>query len=128
LNKAITDARQRKDSVVSILIKDFKIPKKDIGKSLSNYYKVQFIEFNSTFPIPGELLTGLKVPFMRNNVWVPIRLEEGKVAIAVDNPHDLQKIDEIKALFPGKQLKYYVALKKTFWSSSNFLPMMKKSC
>jgi type II secretory ATPase GspE/PulE/Tfp pilus assembly ATPase PilB-like protein len=111
LNKAITDARQRKDSVVATLIKDFKIPKKDIGKSLSNFYKVPFIEYNSTFPIPGELLTGLKVPFMRNNVWVPIRLEEGKVAIAVDNPHDLQKIDEIKALFPGKQLKYYIALK-----------------
>jgi len=111
LNKAIAGARQRKDSVVSILMKDFKIPKKDIGKSLSNYYKVPFIEYSSVLPIPGELLSGLKVPFMRNNVWVPIRTEEGKVAIAVDNPHDLQKIDEIKALFPGKQLKYYISLK-----------------
>jgi len=112
LNKAIANARQRKDTVVSVLMKDFKIPKKDIGKSLSNYYKVPFIAYNSALPIPGDLLTGLKVPFMRNNIWVPIRLEEGKVVIAVDNPHDLQKIDEIKGLFPGKQLKYYVSLKE----------------
>ena len=111
LNKAIADARARKEQVAAVLIKDLKIPKKEVGQSLSRYYKAPFIEFSSTVPIPGELLAGLKVPFMRNNVWVPLRLEGEKILIAVDNPHDLQKIDEIKALFPGRQLKFAVTLR-----------------
>jgi type II secretory ATPase GspE/PulE/Tfp pilus assembly ATPase PilB-like protein len=54
----------------------------------------------------------LKVPFMRNNVWVPLCVENGKTVIVVDNPHDLQKIDEIKALFSGKQIKFCVSFKE----------------
>jgi hypothetical protein len=34
LSKAVVDARKQKKSVTDILMKEFKIPKKDIGKSL----------------------------------------------------------------------------------------------
>jgi type II secretory ATPase GspE/PulE/Tfp pilus assembly ATPase PilB-like protein len=110
LNNAIADARKGKRSVPDVLMKDLKIPKAEVGKSLSRYYKTPFIEYNSQIPIPGELLSGLKVPFMRNNVFVPVRMEEGKVLIAIDNPNDLQKIDQIKVLFPGKPVTFCVAL------------------
>jgi len=111
LDTAIGDARNAKESVESVLIKEFKITKQDIGKSLSKFYNVPFVEFNKNVPIPGELLTNLKVPFLRKNFWVPLRTENGKVVIAVDNPHDLQKIDVIKSLFPGKGLSFCVALR-----------------
>jgi type II secretory ATPase GspE/PulE/Tfp pilus assembly ATPase PilB-like protein len=111
LNKAIADARTKKEPIEAILMREYRLPKDEIGKSLSKYYKVPFIEYVSNFAIPGDLLAGLKVPFMRNNYWVPLRMEEDCPAIAVDNPHDLKKIDEIKALFPGKKLKFYVALR-----------------
>ena len=110
LNKAIADARKGKRSVPDVLMKDLKIPKAEVGKSLSRYYKTPFVEYNAQIPIPGELLSGLKVPFMRNNVFVPVRMEEGKVLIAIDNPNDLQKIDQIKVLFPGKPVTFCVAL------------------
>lgn len=112
LTKAITDARQRKESVESVLLKEYKIPKTEVGESLSRYYKIPFISFNATHPIPGELLSGLKVPFMRNNVWVPVKTDENHPVIAIDDPHDLKRIDEIKSLFPGRQLKFVVALKQ----------------
>jgi type II secretory ATPase GspE/PulE/Tfp pilus assembly ATPase PilB-like protein len=111
LNKAIADARTKKEPIEGLLMREYRVPKEEIGKSLSKYYKVPFIEYVSTFAIPGDLLAGLKVPFMRNNFWVPLRKEDDCPAIAVDNPHDLKKIDEIKALFPGKKLKFYVALR-----------------
>jgi len=38
--------------------------------------------------------------------------EEGSVLIAIDNPHDLQRVGEIKSLFPGQKLKFCVALKQ----------------
>ena len=112
LVKAIADASQRKEPVSAVLMKDFKIPKKEIGSALEKYFKTNFIEFNNNYPIPGDLMTGLKVPFMRNNIWVPLKSEDKKVVIAVDDPHDLKKIDEIKALFPGRPVTFYVSLKQ----------------
>ncbi|MFH1981390.1 MAG: GspE/PulE family protein [Pseudomonadota bacterium] len=111
LDKAISEARQAKSSIESILMADYKIPKSEIGKSLSNFYKVPFVEFNKNAPIPGELLRGLKVPFMKSNNFVPLRTEDGKVIVLTDNPNDLQKADSIRMLFPGKTLSFHVSMK-----------------
>ncbi len=111
LDKAITQARQRKEPIEDILMGELKIPKNEIGKSLSKFYKVPFVEYNKNTPIPGELLAKLKVAFMKNNTFVPLRVEDGKVIIAIDNPNDLQRIDSIKMLFPGKPIGFSVALK-----------------
>ena len=112
LTQAIAGAAQRKEPVSAVLMKDFKIPKKEIGNALEKYFKTSFIEYNSSYPIPGDLMAGLKVPFMRNNIWVPLKTDGNKVVIAVDNPYDLKKIDEIKALFPGRPVTFYVGLKQ----------------
>jgi type II secretory ATPase GspE/PulE/Tfp pilus assembly ATPase PilB-like protein len=112
LTKALTDSRQRKEPIESTLLREYKIPKTELGESLARYYKVPFIAYNATAPIPGDLLAGLKVPFMRNNVWVPVRTEEKVPVVAIDDPHDLKRIDEIKSLFPGRRLKFVVALKQ----------------
>ena len=112
LNKAIADARQRKESVEAVLIREYKVPKAEMGESLSRYYKVPFVAYNATAPIPGELLSGLKVPFMRTNTWVPLRSEDKQPVIAIDDPFDLRRIDEIKSLFAGRRLKFLVALKQ----------------
>jgi len=112
LDKAIADARAGKASVETVLMSDFKIPKKEIGKSLSQFHKVPFVEYDPDLPIPVRLLTNIKVPFMRNNVWVPLKIEDGNIVIAIDDPGDLQKIGEIKTLFSNKTLLFNVALKQ----------------
>ena len=112
LDMAIADARRRREPVEAILMSDLKISKQDIGKSLSQFYKVPFAEYNTNTPVPGELIAGLKVPFMRNYAWVPLRKEDEKIVIAIDNPYDLQKVGEIKSLFAGKSLYFNVALKQ----------------
>jgi len=112
LDKATTEARQGKAPVEQVLIDGLKISKEDVGKSLSHHYNVPFEPYSEQAVIPGELLTGLKVPYMRQNVWVPLRSEDGKVIIAVDNPSNLDRLDMIRRLFPGKQLSFNVALKK----------------
>ncbi|MCD6139054.1 MAG: GspE/PulE family protein [Deltaproteobacteria bacterium] len=111
LDKAILTARQAKQDVESILMQNYKIPKTDIGKALSYYYKVPFVEYNERTPIPGDLLPGLKISFMQKNYWVPIGRDGDKVVIAIDNPYHLQKIDMIRSLFAGKSLVFHVALK-----------------
>lgn len=114
LDKAVLEARKTRQDVETLLMKAYKISKKDIGQALSHYYRVPFVEYNERVPIPGDLLAGLKVPFMKKNSWVPIgQDQEGKkVIIAIDNPYHLQKVDMIKPLFPGKEIMFHVALKE----------------
>jgi type II secretory ATPase GspE/PulE/Tfp pilus assembly ATPase PilB-like protein len=112
LEKAVADARQRREPIEKILMADFKVPKPEIGKSLSRFYKAPFVDYNKNAPIPGELLARVKVPFMKSNAFVPLRVEEGRVLVAIDNPHDLQRVDNIRMLFAGQQVSFAVALRE----------------
>jgi type II secretory ATPase GspE/PulE/Tfp pilus assembly ATPase PilB-like protein len=117
LDKAVSDARQTKKEIESVLMENYKISKKDLGKALSHYYKVPFVEYNERIPIPGELLAGLKVSFMKRNYWVPMgKDDEDNIIIAIDNPFHLQKIDVIKPLFARQRLVFHVALKEDILS------------
>jgi type II secretory ATPase GspE/PulE/Tfp pilus assembly ATPase PilB-like protein len=113
LEKASTKARTQKKSVDEILLTEFSIPKDDIGESLARYYNVNYIKFDTTMTIPGELMRGLKVPFLRSNSWVPVRTDEdGDPVIAIDNPEDIQRISDIRSLFPGRKIKYAFSFKE----------------
>jgi len=126
LEKAIIQARQKKVAIESILISDLKIAKKDVLASLSQFYDVEAVEFTQTIPIPGELLAGLKMPFMSKHFWVPLREEDNKIVIAIDDPHDQQRIGEMRALFPGKTLKFCVALKQDILEIIKFFSQDEK--
>jgi type II secretory ATPase GspE/PulE/Tfp pilus assembly ATPase PilB-like protein len=126
LDKAVEDARIRKIDVEDLLVDEIKISKKDIGRSLSKYYRIPFVSFNANVPIPGELLIGLKIPFMRKNYWVPLCIEEGKVVIAIDNPYDIRKVDEIKSLFPVRPIKFCVAIRSDILAFVNMFTQDEK--
>ena len=112
LDMAIAGARKRKEPVEAVLMSDLNISRQDIGKSLSEFYKVPFVTYDANTPIPSKLLAGLKIPFLRNYAWVPLRKEDEKIVIAIDNPYDLQKVGEIKTLFAGQPVCFNVALKQ----------------
>ncbi len=111
LNQAIAASREKRIPIQKILTDEFKIAPKDIAEALSRYYDLPLVRYSETLPIPGELLRGLKVGFMKNNAWVPIRSEKEEVLIAIDNPEDMQRVDEIRTLFPGRKIKLAFALR-----------------
>jgi len=112
LNNAVAKSREKREPVENVLISDLKISKKEVGTALSQYFDMPLVEYSNNLAIPGELLQGLKVKFMRNNTWVPIRSENGDVVIAIDNPDDIRRVDEIKTLFPRKNIKLNIAVKE----------------
>jgi len=126
LEKAIVKARQKSVAVDSILISDLKISKRDLLASLSQFYDVAAVEFTQNISIPGELLAGLKLPFLRKNFWVPLREEDDGIVVAIDNPHDQQRVGEMRVLFPGKKLKFCVALKQDILEIINFFSQDEK--
>ena len=111
LRKALLDADHSNEPIESVLLNQLKIPKQTIGRSLSQFFKVPFLEYDPDTPVPDELLSRVKVSFMHRNVWVPLRNESGRIVIAIDNPADLQKTNEIKSIFKKDgPIHYCVAL------------------
>ncbi|MCF8110690.1 MAG: Flp pilus assembly complex ATPase component TadA [Desulfobacteraceae bacterium] len=109
LERATAEAREGNIPIENYLMDNLKISKRDVLESLSRYYDIPWIEFRNDLPIPSELLRGLNVPFMKKNAWVPIRSENGEVFIALDNPDDIKRLDEIKTLFPGRTVRLAIA-------------------
>lgn len=112
LKRAILDALKEGVSIEFYLMNQLDIPKKQIGASLGNYYQVPFIEFSENLSPPKQILKNIKTSFMRTNMWVPVRMNSGKVLVAVDDPHNFQKIGEIKSLFPNNPIEICVAFEE----------------
>ncbi len=112
LKQASATARAKRVPIEDTLMENYKISKSDIGMALGRYYGLDFIEFTANFRKPEELLVNLKEDFLRKNIWVPLRKDgEDEVVIAIDNPQNLMKTDQIERVFKGKKIKYIVALR-----------------
>lgn len=110
LQRAAASARTNRISIETALITKFNVDKRDVGRSLSHYYNVPFVAYYPDMEKPRALMKGVKIPFLRKSAWVPLRTENGRILVAMEDPNNLQKIDEIKAVFPGRQLQICVAL------------------
>lgn len=110
LHRAMETAK-RDNVPVDTVLSALGVKKKEIGRSLSHFYKVPFVEFHPEMGTPRALMKGLKISFLRNNLWVPLRIEKGSVWVAMADPGHLQIIDEIKAVLPGQPLMFCVAFR-----------------
>ena len=111
LEEAVKEAGDQREDVEYTLMRRFKVSKEDMGKSLSAFYECRFLQFNERTPVPEELLAGLKISYLRKNLWLPIGREDSKVVIAINNPSDLQMTDFIKSKFGDKECEFRVVLK-----------------
>ena len=127
MEKAMTDSRKLKKSVEAVLMKDFQVSKEDIGKSLSAFYNTQFIPYDDKMIIPGQLLKGLKMNFLRSNVFVPVSQNGNQVVVAMENPDYLPARDTIKRLMPGKDFEFCVAVRDDIFEMINLFFNVKRS-
>jgi type II secretory ATPase GspE/PulE/Tfp pilus assembly ATPase PilB-like protein len=116
LAAAMSLARKNNKSVESILQTEFDVSKDDIGKSLSVFYGTRFIPYNETMTIPGELLKGLRASYLKNNVFVPVARDDGKIIVVMEDPHYLPAKDAIKRILPGKNFEYCVSLREDIFN------------
>jgi len=111
LESAISMARSRNVTIESVFLKDMKVRKDDVGRSVAQYYNCDYVPFDSNYPIPGDLLAKLKPMYLRSNLWVPLGKVNGKIKILIDNPQRLDKIDAIKSLLPAEGYEFAVGLR-----------------
>ncbi len=111
LQKAFINAKKKEEPIEEYLIRSFDIPMEELGKSLSAYYQVPFVSFKEGTPVDIELFRDLKPTFLKNNAWVPLSVEKGRIMVAIDDPNSLQRVDEIRSIFADRQIGFCVALK-----------------
>jgi type II secretory ATPase GspE/PulE/Tfp pilus assembly ATPase PilB-like protein len=113
LQQAREIAKNDKKSIEFVLINSFGIDKKDIGYSLSEYFKLPFVEFNELeVGATPKCLTGIKEHFLRNISCVPIKDLGSSLLVAVDDPHDYAKLDSIRKAIQFPQYEFAVCLKE----------------
>lgn len=119
LQKALGISKKSKKSVEHVLMNQFRVSKEEIGKSLSAYYNCPFKTFDPQMPVPYELLSNLKKPFLLQDLWVPLHWEIDYIEILLDDPRDLRKLDHAKALFNTNKFTFSVGIKEDIESTIN---------
>ncbi|WP_447972876.1 GspE/PulE family protein [Nitrospira sp. Kam-Ns4a] len=112
LDTAIAEARRGGTDIETLLTEKYKVSKADIGKSLSQFYRCPYVEYSDRLAIDAELLKPLNADYLRKNFWTPIRRDKGAVEILIDDPNDLDKVQDIKRIFPGQSLRFAVGLRR----------------
>lgn len=112
LQQALSLSKKSKKSVEQILVDNFQIAKKEIGKSLSLFYGCPFRNYDPETPIPVELIRNLKKAFLLQDAWVPISWDKDGVEILVEDPNDLTKIDHIRALIRARKHIFSVGFRE----------------
>jgi len=113
INAAQVEARAKGTDVETILVEQFKVPRSDMGMSLSTFYRVPYQEFDERIVPPPDIMKDLKLDFLRRNFWLPLKREDdGGLVILIDNPQDLSKVDNINQLLPKQRLRFAVGLRR----------------
>ncbi|MEW6544373.1 MAG: GspE/PulE family protein [Nitrospirota bacterium] len=112
LDAAIAEARKGQADIETQLIEKYKVPKEDIGKSLSQFYKCPYVEYSERNLIDPELLKTLNVDYLKKNFWTPLKRDKNVVEVLIDDPNDLDKIQDIKRIFPGQSIRFSVGLRR----------------
>jgi type II secretory ATPase GspE/PulE/Tfp pilus assembly ATPase PilB-like protein len=112
LDVAISEARRKGQDVETVLIDEYRVPKKEVGKALSTFFGCPFVEFDDGAVVDPRLIKGINFDYLKANSWVPLRRDGSTVDVLVDNPKDLQKIEHIQHLMKGATVRFFVGLRK----------------
>ena len=112
LGEALNEARRRKVSVESVLLEHHGIREADLAAGLTLYYRCPYVSLDGRPPLTPELLAGLQRTRLRAGAWLPIKRADDIVTVAVDDPHDVLKIDAIEALLRPSKVTVVVAVRE----------------
>lgn len=113
IKEAMEKAQRQSVSVEKVMMDDFNIAKDAIGKSLSMFYNTKFVEFNADLDIPFTILASLKRAFLLNESWVPLGTDlDLNVTVLIDEPRNLNKVDNIKSLLGTDKINLQVAIRE----------------
>ncbi len=105
-------ARKNAQSVESVLMSDFQVPKADIGRSLAEFYQTPFIPFDENMDIQENLIKRFKPGFLKRNAIFPIAFSGDTFIVTMANPASLPTRDAVKRSIRAGKYRYCVSLEE----------------
>ncbi len=109
LTEAEARAVKRGLPLSRILRSEYELDPDDIGQSLELYYQTPFVRFQGN-PISEQSLKGINRQYLLKNAWLPLQASEGVAVVLVTDPHDTDKIDEIRRVLNATAYEFRVGL------------------
>jgi type II secretory ATPase GspE/PulE/Tfp pilus assembly ATPase PilB-like protein len=103
--------RQERD-VYAVLLKDYGVSREELGAALSQFYGIPFEDLTVATYNSMDLLEGKNLNYFRRAHCVPLYRKDGKIILAIDDPDDQIKIQEIKQVLRTDDIEYRIALKE----------------
>ncbi|MBI4000217.1 MAG: type II/IV secretion system protein [Nitrospira defluvii] len=109
---ATAEARRKRVDVATVLMDRYRIPKPAIGMALADFYRCPFLAYDERTVMERELLKDLSLDYLRMNHWVPLRRQGNEIEVLIDDPHNPDKLLDVRRAFPGQTLSYRVGLRR----------------
>ncbi|HEX9162693.1 MAG TPA: ATPase, T2SS/T4P/T4SS family [Thermoanaerobaculia bacterium] len=108
---AISNARVNNANVEQVLVDDFNVPKDELLNSLAAFYSAQPFVYDGTQSIAPDLRDRVPSDMWKKYVCAPVERRPGVLVVAVDDPHDLTRLDGIRAMNLAPRYDFLVGLK-----------------
>jgi type II secretory ATPase GspE/PulE/Tfp pilus assembly ATPase PilB-like protein len=95
VDQAAAQGQKSGFSVEQVLINNFKVPKDELGKSLSDFYRVPFMSYSTGHFAPMELLEKFTLDLLKHHSFVPISKAGNRATVLMANPKNLSLRDDI---------------------------------
>ena len=109
IEKASAHSDLPKMGLDQLIMHEFKVPPEEMAKCLSLYFGSEFITFNPDIPLMPEVLERMKPERLKKELWVPVKIENGVLHVAMEDPTDLGKQDLVKFIYPDYRRISFVA-------------------
>ncbi len=111
IEAAVSSARVNNSTIEKVLIEDYNVPKEELGKSLAAFYSTPFFSYDGVQTIPQEYRDRMPSDMWKKYGCAPIERRPGVLIIAVDDPHDLTRLDGIRAMNLAPRYDFWAGMK-----------------
>jgi type II secretory ATPase GspE/PulE/Tfp pilus assembly ATPase PilB-like protein/transcriptional regulator with GAF, ATPase, and Fis domain len=111
LESSIAYAKSNNVDIETVLLDRVGLQRENLGASLESFYGIPYYGFEESVLLPAKILGGLNKNFLAKNFWLPIFTDNTNVVILINDPGNLDKLQNIKHIFPKKEIEFKVGLK-----------------
>ncbi|MBW3566186.1 MAG: GspE/PulE family protein [Acidobacteria bacterium] len=111
IEQAATSARLNNTDIGKVLTDDFGVSKDELGASLAQFYGTKFFDYDGESKIASDLMERVGSEIWKKYTCAPVDRQGGVLIIAVDDPHDLTRLDAIRSMSLAARYDFWVGTK-----------------
>jgi len=111
LTKALKMAEDQKRDIEQVLQDDFNLSRVQLGRALAEFYGIRYENLETTIYNPIELIKGKNIDFFLRGLWVPLHTDGTELILAINDPLDKNKVQDVQQLYRVPTVELRFALK-----------------